>query len=180
MADVYRGTIRLTPDVYAQLEAAGRTGKPLAAIVRDALVEYLARQLWQPQLPQLPPMADDTPTLVAAMTAMAAKLETLEGHVQRLATQMAALTATTAPQPPRRPTAARRQRRQSQPPRLPEQLLQPALRDVPPFDATKFVLGKLCPGRHEYGTSGQTLLRLPSRNCPACVNAFKRAKRAGG
>jgi hypothetical protein len=35
---IYRVTIRLTPEVYAQLEAHCRSGKPLAAIVRDALV----------------------------------------------------------------------------------------------------------------------------------------------
>jgi len=50
---------------------------------------------------------------------------------------------------------------------------------IPPYDATKYVLGKLCPQGHEWGTTGQSLLRLPSRNCPTCVNASKREKRAG-
>ena len=46
------------------------------------------------------------------------------------------------------------------------------------YDPRKFVLGKLCPGRHAYGNTGQSLLRLPSRNCPVCTNAGKRKKRA--
>jgi hypothetical protein len=48
----------------------------------------------------------------------------------------------------------------------------------PAFDAGKFVLGNLCPKRHEWGTTRRSLLRLPSRNCPQCVNAHKRRKRA--
>jgi hypothetical protein len=48
----------------------------------------------------------------------------------------------------------------------------------PAFDAGKFVLGNLCPERHEWGTTRRSLLRLPSRNCPQCVNAHKRRKRA--
>jgi hypothetical protein len=39
----FRVTIRLTPELYAQLQARGSHGPPLAAIVRQALVEYLAR-----------------------------------------------------------------------------------------------------------------------------------------
>jgi len=44
MPEEYRVTIRLTPALYAQLQARGSQGLPLAAIVRQALVEYLARQ----------------------------------------------------------------------------------------------------------------------------------------
>ena len=49
---------------------------------------------------------------------------------------------------------------------------------LPPYDPTKLVLGRLCPRGHAYGTTGKTLLRLPSRNCPVCTNAFKREQRA--
>jgi hypothetical protein len=48
----------------------------------------------------------------------------------------------------------------------------------PPFDAAKFVLGRLCPNKHEWGTTGQSLLSLRSRNCSECRNAYKREKRA--
>jgi Arc/MetJ-type ribon-helix-helix transcriptional regulator len=40
--------------------------------------------------------------------------------------------------------------------------------DVPPFDTGKFVLGKLCPRRHEYYGTGKTLRRLFRHVCPAC------------
>ena len=48
----------------------------------------------------------------------------------------------------------------------------------PPFNAAKYVLGKLCPQRHEWGSTGQTRLSLRSRNCPECRNIYKREKRA--
>jgi hypothetical protein len=47
----------------------------------------------------------------------------------------------------------------------------------PPFDATKYVLGKLCPQRHEWGTTRQSRLTIKDRVCPECRNALKRRKR---
>jgi hypothetical protein len=47
-----------------------------------------------------------------------------------------------------------------------------------PYDPRKFVLGKLCLRRHEFCNTGMSLLRLPSRNCPTCVNIHKRQRRA--
>jgi len=49
MPPATRLMIRLSPELYAQLAARGRSGQPLAAIVRDALVDYLARQPEQPR-----------------------------------------------------------------------------------------------------------------------------------
>jgi len=43
--------------------------------------------------------------------------------------------------------------------------------ELPPYDPTKYVLGKLCPGRHEHGTTGRSLLRLPKRQCDLCKRA---------
>ena len=48
---------------------------------------------------------------------------------------------------------------------------------IPPYDPAKRKLGKLCPGEHEWGTTGQTLLRLPSLTCPLCEAASKRDRR---
>jgi hypothetical protein len=70
----YRVTIRLTAEVYAQLEARGSHGQPLAAIVRDALEQYLARP------PEQPPIADTA----AVLAAMAASSEMLQGRVDHL------------------------------------------------------------------------------------------------
>jgi Arc/MetJ-type ribon-helix-helix transcriptional regulator len=56
--------------------------------------------------------------------------------------------------------------------------------DVPPFDTSKFVLGKLCPRGHEYHGTGKTLRRLFRHVCPACdverTRAARKAKREGG
>ena len=60
MPEDYRVTIRLSPALYAQLEARGSHGQPLAAILREALVNYLARQPGQPPPADLAEMADTT------------------------------------------------------------------------------------------------------------------------
>jgi hypothetical protein len=52
MADTHRVMIRLSPELYAQLAAHGSSGQPLAAIVRQALSEYLAKQPEQLQQPR--------------------------------------------------------------------------------------------------------------------------------
>ena len=43
--------------------------------------------------------------------------------------------------------------------------------ELPPYDQAKYVLGRLCPGRHEHGTTGCSLLRLPKRQCDICKRA---------
>ena len=48
---------------------------------------------------------------------------------------------------------------------------------IPPYDATKYVLGKLCPQGHTWGTTGQSLLSLPSHTCKECRNESKRRNR---
>ena len=48
---------------------------------------------------------------------------------------------------------------------------------MPKFDPTKDHLGKLCPGSHEWGTTGQTLLNSQGK-CPKCKAQGKRDKRA--
>jgi hypothetical protein len=65
----------------------------------------------------------------------------------------------------------------SQPPaRVPEPT-------APPYDPTKYVLGRLCRRGHEYGTTGKTLLRLPALQCRQCqaerARERRRAKREG-
>ena len=72
MPDDYRVTIRLSPELYTQLAARG-AGQPMAAIVRDALEDYLTRQpdsmkprstmgkCWQPWQPPSPRYARKSP-----------------------------------------------------------------------------------------------------------------------
>jgi len=88
MADVYRVTIRLSPDLYAQLEARGSHGQSLAAIMREALAAYLGRQ------PEQPPTATDLATTLAALTA---RLDALQDHVDTLTARLEALAASQQP-----------------------------------------------------------------------------------
>lgn len=52
---------------------------------------------------------------------------------------------------------------------------------APPFDTSKYTLGKLCPRRHMHGTTEQSLLRSSNRHCLACdrekFHERKQAKR---
>src|SRR5262249_3408310 len=49
---------------------------------------------------------------------------------------------------------------------------------IPPYDETKYVLGKLCPRGHEYHGSGRTLRTIKGSRCMPCENESKREKRA--
>src|SRR5215510_4935291 len=100
MTDVYRVTIRLTPEVYAQLQARGSQGQPLAAIVHHALVDYLARQ------PEAPASAEE---LALAAAAVAARLDGLQAQVEALAARVETLAASGQPlaDESRQPPAAR-------------------------------------------------------------------------
>src|SRR5262245_1463900 len=82
----YRVTIRLSPELATQLQARGSHGQPLAAIVRQTLVEYLARQ------PDTPAQA------VELATAMAARLDGFQDQVEQLAARVETLTASRLPQ----------------------------------------------------------------------------------
>jgi hypothetical protein len=46
------------------------------------------------------------------------------------------------------------------------------------FDATRFVLGKLCPRGHAYQGTGKSLLTRASRHCPQCDTEQARERRA--
>jgi hypothetical protein len=49
--------------------------------------------------------------------------------------------------------------------------------EIPPYDTTRYYLGKLCPARHEYDGSGQSLLRRHNQRCRECERLGKRAAR---
>jgi hypothetical protein len=44
------------------------------------------------------------------------------------------------------------------------------------FDATKYKLGRLCKGGHEFGSTGMTLLTLNGSHCPPCRAAQERER----
>ena len=89
MADTHRVMIRLSPELYAQLAARGSSGQPLAAIVRHALVQYLA---WQPEQPEQPD------TIRATVAALRTRLHELQSQVHTLRARVDALAASQQPQ----------------------------------------------------------------------------------
>jgi hypothetical protein len=117
MPEEYRVTIRLTREVYAQLQARGSHGQPLAAIVRHALVEYLSRQ---------PETSEHAVELATAVAAMAARLDGLQEQVEQLAARLETMAASEQP-------SAARPRQPGQPPAARQRKLTPrqirALRD---------------------------------------------------
>jgi len=84
----HRGTIRLDESLYARLEARGSQEQPLAAIVRQVLVDYLARQ------PAEPERAAAVEEMLAAM---AARLDDLHGQVRQLTARVDMMAATWQP-----------------------------------------------------------------------------------
>jgi hypothetical protein len=109
MPEEHRVTTRLAPEIYAQLQARGGQGQPLAAIVRQALVDYLSRQ------PAAPARAED---LALAAAAVAARLDGLQAQIEALAARVETLAASRQPladenrQPPTATAARKRQPRQ--------------------------------------------------------------------
>jgi predicted transcriptional regulator len=88
MPDEHCVTIRLSPQLYAQLEAVGSHGQPLAVIVRQALADYLSRQRSQP-------VGTDTPATTLAD--MAASVAELQAQVQALTARVDPLAAERLP-----------------------------------------------------------------------------------
>jgi cell pole-organizing protein PopZ len=84
----HRVTIRLDEALYAQLAARSSREQPLAAIVRQILIDYLARQ------PDEPTSAADLEETVAAM---AAGMQDLREQVQTLTARLDMVAATWQP-----------------------------------------------------------------------------------
>jgi hypothetical protein len=99
MPDEYRVTLRLSPELYAQLEARGGHGQPLAAIVRDALEHYLMRQ------PE-PPQSTENPATTLA--AMAASIAEIQDQVQQLTARVDSLAAGWQPVGSQQPATAQK------------------------------------------------------------------------
>jgi hypothetical protein len=104
MVDEYRVTIRLTPDIYALLEARGSRGLPLAAIVREALIDYLTRQPGTAMSPDIPTATEAS--LAASLEDLRQQVAALSRRVDELAAQSRQTAA--SPRQPRQPSAASR------------------------------------------------------------------------
>jgi hypothetical protein len=49
--------------------------------------------------------------------------------------------------------------------------------NVPPYDTTRYRLRPLCRGKHEWGNTGQSLVRTTKGDCGACAAEQKRNRR---
>jgi hypothetical protein len=152
-----RITIRLSPLLAARLAAKAGPQGHVADTVRQALEAYLQDDpaSRQPVADTLAAMADTVAAIQARLTAVERRLTALEGMADTGSQR----------QTPGRQAASQGAPHRTRQPRQPEP---PALDAVPPFDASKFVLGKLCPRGHDYYGTGQTLRRLFRHVCPAC------------
>jgi hypothetical protein len=136
----------------------------LSDIVRRALQAYV-RQLSDTKavrgsdIPSDPHIPEDMPRWMVQITH---QLQDLSDTVRHLALSPTRTRLT----PGRKPPAP-----------APQRSMQPEGTTLP-YDPTKYVLGRLCPRRHEYGTTGQTLLRMPGFHCRHCENELARERRA--
>jgi hypothetical protein len=163
MPKPHRVMIRLSPALYAQLEARGSHGQPLAAIVRQALVDYLTQQPEEPASSHS--SHEQPPELREQLVTMAASLQELHAQVDALTARLDALAA---PQQPQAATSSRTTATEQ--PRA-------ANSPLPPYDATRFVLGTLCPRGHDYGGTGQSLRRRHNGGCAQCNIDQQRERR---
>ena len=190
-----RLTVRLERSLYDRLDAyaAGRTyhrGMPqLARCVREALVEYLERREKR-QTESLPGPAGASTRQTESQTHMQGETSWQTGNGTELPRSTSRQTQN-IPHAPGRVRVARRQTQtvpaaggttgQTQtalaPPEVSGDDTRQTQTESPPFDTSKYVLGPLCPRRHEYQNTGQTLRRLRSHSCPACDVEQQRERR---
>ena len=164
-----RYTLRLPAALDAQVQAyLSTTGTPFAVLMRDALSAYLADTP-----PPGPLTAADTrtDTLPTGAPTPADTLQQLQEQLSALTTRVEILEQMRTP---RRQSADRALTPADSAADTP--LISTAA--CPPFDATKNRLGRLCPRGHEWGRTGQTLLRLPNQTCRQCENQIRRERRA--
>jgi hypothetical protein len=155
-----RITIRLSPELAARLAAKTGPRGNLADIVRQVLEAYLGEEPSSRQ-PRQPPVAATMADMADALAAVHTRLTALEQRRE-------ALEATRASGQQRQPSR-----------QTPRQTPHPSTdaATAPTYDASKYVLRKLCPKRHEYGTTGMTLRRRHNQACPACATEWQQERR---
>jgi len=195
-----RITIRLTPALEALVSDGVRQGTSVSDLVREALEAYLGGRPTPRPTPTMP--ASDS---VQPVSATVSDLSDIRERLGRLEQRVEALSATIRHNAMLSDTQdildipatqgvdaasdivsdTRPTQRENVAPHEPAPLSDteasscPALSDteIPPFDTSKFVLGKLCPRNHEYYGTGMTLRRVFRHVCPACDVERTRAAR---
>jgi hypothetical protein len=123
----------------------------------------------------------DPSDLTALMRSMQHTLERLTTILEVLCHEVQTLRLERSSRLPLTP-GRKRQPRSMERPRVSPATLQPRSMEpdaeTPPYDPTKYVLGRLCPRGHEYEATGKTLLRMPGFHCRQCENELARERRA--
>src|SRR5262245_21713402 len=206
MSPSQRITIRLTPEIEALVSDRVRQGARVSDIVREALEAYLGARPTQETSASACATStattgtDDVSDIWSAMMSDTSDIRQRLGHLEQRVEALSAsvrhsrmLSDTpetldvTAP----RTSDTSSDRRQTPRKRVSSPATArlsdtraPSAADlsdtgIPPFDTSKFVLGKLCSRQHDYHGTGKTLRRLFRHVCPACdVERTREARKA--
>ena len=162
LGEQVRLTVRIPMPLYERLEeyAGGRVytrGAPqLAVCVREALEAYMDNKGQTKNIP-LPQEENNRQT---------ENIPTVRGDINRQTIKV--------------PEDARDKDGQIEKDAKPQAAnLRQTEKSTPVYDASKYVLGKLCPRGHEHGSTGQSLLRISNRHCLVCDREKFRERKAG-
>lgn len=165
MAKQHRITIRVSDTLLAALTACVRQDTTVSDVIREALEAYLGVAPARRQTPQ-GAASDATAPLVEELQALRGDVAGFRERLTQLEERLDAMSDTRSdslpPPPPQRQT---------------ERPTAPPVPQGRGYDASRFVLGKLCPLGHEYESTGQTLWRVPGYHCRQCENALARERR---
>jgi hypothetical protein len=162
-----RYTVRLPSALDQQVQDHLRTsGTSFTVLIREALSAYLADSV-PTGVPTAADRADSLQPLGEQLALLRTRVEALERVLtvsRQVADRHADRVQTAADRDADTPPTPADSPRQTE--------------GCPPFDPAKSVLGRLCPRGHEWGSTGQSLRRLPNLSCRACENLRRREKRA--
>ena len=165
-----RYTVRLPAPLDTAVQEHLRTsGTPFATLIREALSAYLADTPPTGTLTPAPTAADSADSLHnlgEQLALLRARVEALE-QVLTGRRQSTDRSADSLPRGADRPADRALTRAET-----------PQVEGCPPFDPARNYLGKLCPRGHEWGNTGQSLLRRANQSCRQCENQRRREKRA--
>ena len=141
---------------------------------RDELVQlgYLDAEPPHPAPQPLPQALSQGTSLLALLERLTTAVEALHQELHQIHETVRQL-----PQPVPHPAPHPAPQPVPQPPHTRSPARTPET-DAPPYDPTKYVLGRLCRRGHAYGATGQTLLRLPAFQCRQCQAERARERRA--
>ena len=187
---------RVPAELVALVKQYARThDQPVAELIRDGLVwrigdgdprgagVYLDGRAGD-EAPSLADLADvplllhDVRALLARQEAQIAALAQALAHQRkRVRPDVSYMNTTPMPLPAAVVSDEEHPGREDGPPQGLAQAPRAVHGEGTAYDPTKFYLGTLCPKGHDWGGTGQSLLRKHNQRCRACENAGKKARR---